>query len=474
MPGANPCKAVRLEAQDGVAWAARLDHPDKEVPQRKWRTEVFVVRQQGELTKFGAQTTCISGEYSAPLYPSRPGVVRQILGNLSAQADGWELNDRVHFIDSERMDEFIDLITYSGRNLPIVAISMDEFGHTLVSPEYIAARVSGAAHLVTLDFDRCRDLTRAVGKEFSVFNGAIRVYMPGFDEENDNRYTHPLWLRRELDSDDLILNEVSRRVFGSTLSMQAPHAFISVPQLESLQRRQERKKNSSNDEVDIIKQELEEVRKNLESVKEEYEAAWALAQETQHELSVARNDFEAKKDENQKLKNENYMLRSLQYSQPQDEQADVMPERVEDFDEWIEENLLDKVVFSKKALKDWRKNGNIDILERVAKTLIAMRKYKIPYLSGEGEHFKEKWEEECGALGVKDSPCFSRRDEAKNRDEYNAILPDKRSFVLEDHLKYGNGTDTRHMFRIYYAWDKEAGQIAIGWLPTHLPNNLTN
>lgn len=56
--GANPCRAVRIDASDGALWAGRLDFPDQEQP-RTWVTEFFAEKRSGMLSRFGAQLTCV-------------------------------------------------------------------------------------------------------------------------------------------------------------------------------------------------------------------------------------------------------------------------------------------------------------------------------------------------------------------------------------------------------------------------------
>jgi hypothetical protein len=85
--GANAAKAIRGSASDGALWAARLDWPDPQHP-RTWVSEFFAERRQGVLSRFGAQLTCVLRGESPPFDITRPTVVRDVLENLSVEADG--------------------------------------------------------------------------------------------------------------------------------------------------------------------------------------------------------------------------------------------------------------------------------------------------------------------------------------------------------------------------------------------------
>ena len=107
--GANPSKAVRIEASDGAIWAARLDWPDPLQP-RTWVSEFFVERRQGHLSRFGAQLTCVLRGDCPPYDISRPTVVRHVLERLSAEADGWALADTATKVDPSEIGSLEELL----------------------------------------------------------------------------------------------------------------------------------------------------------------------------------------------------------------------------------------------------------------------------------------------------------------------------------------------------------------------------
>ncbi len=63
-----------------------------------------------------------------------------------------------------------------------------------VEVDRIHTRILGSAHVVVITDPASFSLSDRVGKEFSVFRGAVRTYRPGFDIALDEPFRHPLAL----------------------------------------------------------------------------------------------------------------------------------------------------------------------------------------------------------------------------------------------------------------------------------------
>lgn len=112
--GANPTRAVRLDAFDGMLWAARLDWPDPSAP-RSWVSEFFVEKRTGHLARFGAQLTCVRRGECAPTETTRPSVVQWIIDKLSAEADGRSLSELATPIGRSDVSDLTELLYSSDR-----------------------------------------------------------------------------------------------------------------------------------------------------------------------------------------------------------------------------------------------------------------------------------------------------------------------------------------------------------------------
>ncbi|MGK7869543.1 hypothetical protein [Falsiroseomonas sp. E2-1-a20] len=98
-------------------------------------------------------------------------------------------NFPVHVNDYE---EFEELLTSPNRRLPIVAVS-ELNGQTLAGDlhEQIGNFSCGLAHTIRLSTEASWELTRRLGREWSCFNGAVRLFWPFRPDQNFR--THPLW-----------------------------------------------------------------------------------------------------------------------------------------------------------------------------------------------------------------------------------------------------------------------------------------
>jgi len=99
----------------------------------------------------------------------------------------------------------------------------------------MADRLGGLAHVVDLDdADSTRALGAALGVELTVFDGAVRLYWPGFTLR-DRRSAHPLYLRRDIEriGRQAVESQVFRRVAAASVLV------AGVPLLDQLLREEE-------------------------------------------------------------------------------------------------------------------------------------------------------------------------------------------------------------------------------------------
>jgi hypothetical protein len=355
--GANPTKAVRVNAVDGSIWAARLDFPDPNYP-RTWVSEFFSERRIGHLSRFGAQLTCVVRGESPNYDITRPNVVRRVLETLSAEADGWPLADVVPRLDKDEVSSFEQLLYDQNRRLPVIAISEFEEGKCRIEPSVLARQVAGAAHIVHLSSEASWELTRSIGKRMSVFNGAVRLYLPTLSEETEDPYQHPLWLLPAGNSDQFV-----RAMSGRVL----PFAFLQGNSIEDFPRfsalrdfvaRQELATRPSTTTAEHQEKEIDVLKVEIAEVSEERDAWQSLAQEEQSKRLAADADVERLKGEILRLEAK---AGALQHSLEERGKSDtqIAPDRsllsYDDLEDWADEVLADRVYIHQAALKDCKK-----------------------------------------------------------------------------------------------------------------------
>lgn len=145
----------------------------------------------------------------------------------------------------------------------------------------------------------------------------------------------------------------------------------------------------------------------------------------------------------------------------------------DDLEDWAEEVLGETVFIHRQALKDCRKNGHPNMLQRIEQALLIIRDFVVPAFREGGLERKDRARARLAEIGMDDCPCFSNREAAKHEPEYSVVYEGERA-VLYDHIRYGNGYNNANQVRIYYFWDEERRRFVVGKMPSHLRNNLTN
>ncbi|HBF30364.1 MAG TPA: hypothetical protein DDW73_12175 [Rhizobium sp.] len=368
----------------------------------------------------------------------------------------------------------VNLMYRPNRRLPIVVVSDNDQGAAQLDTRKLAVRLSGAAHLIALDAGASWELTRLLGKRMSTFSGAVRIYMPGLVEDEEDAYQHPLWLAPNSGRNNRLIDILAERVFplGFRDSDGESH-FWHLAQLRQTASAAQARRQAGSD-VDQLRLEVELLKERLEDVNETLETAEALEKIAADNEKAARYEVELLKNENNRLREKLY---HLQYSDS--ESKCEIPKAVDrhlasydDIEDWSNDLLGPNIFIHRKALKDCRQNGHPDMLERIENTLLVIRDYWIPYKIHGGIERRNDMITALGRLGVEDEACFARRERAKERDDYS--VPDGNvTRILYDHFKYGNSRNNSEQFRIYYSWDEDGKRLIIGKMPSHLPNDMS-
>ncbi|MBY8823347.1 hypothetical protein [Sphingomonas colocasiae] len=477
---ANPCRAVRLDVPDGSVWAAWLsefsDGTADGTPPRNWITELFVERRAGEMVRFGAQLSFLGRPDDRDFILTRPRLVRNILEVLSAEADGQPMQEVPAQIGEADVHEFEALVYSQGRRLPIIALSQNADGNYLVNPLQVARRLSGAAHVAELDVNASWALTKSVGKQMSVFGGAVRIYMPGLTTDDEERFRHPLFLYPLGMRAAQFIDMLASRLLPLTLRDVAhERPFLRFSEVRAAAATMPTRTGGG--QVERIS-DLELANSALSQRVEALEADLQSADALNDDEVKLRLDVEAREEE---LKNEIEILKRRLTAAMSARPATVPEEEVparelesyEDLPEWAEEVLAGSVVIMQPALRDCRKTGSDNMLRRLESVLLILKNEYVPARRSKSREDRAAADASLQRLGFEDTPCFATRDDASKWSQYSVVYKGRRT-VLYDHFKNGNGTDNSSQARIYYHWDEEDGALVIGKMPSHLPNSHTN
>ena len=192
--GAQYAAAVSLD--DLAIWGARLDDADKSVPQLTWVTEVGLKQLSDRSIAVSARLVCTRrGTDNYFIERSTPDFVRQIAATGTASLDGRLLRPEPWLVADAEVGALCDLIRDPKRQAAVIVaslpVSSTDAKNAAFPLDILCRRTFGAAHVAILTGPASFRLTDELGREFSVFNRAVRNYRPDFSPEVDEPHQHP-------------------------------------------------------------------------------------------------------------------------------------------------------------------------------------------------------------------------------------------------------------------------------------------
>lgn len=177
---------------------------------------------------------------------TRPPVVRSLVKEQRVSADGRRLLDEPASVGVTSLkQDLLPLLLDPERSLPVVVISLPlDAREPLVDAGKLAGLLAGIAHVFLLSSkEAAQALSSAIGRPRAVYEGAVRLYWPGFSTEGDP-HDHPLFQRREIASLRSRGGSVAEhllRTVGQIAALHAPETWLDLD--FKLIDAQERKRN---------------------------------------------------------------------------------------------------------------------------------------------------------------------------------------------------------------------------------------
>lgn len=237
--GAIRCQAVRVLREDNDFWAVRLRTPDPSAPAEAWVTETGVGWMPGSPPVFHLRLLRSSnGAGLRPLTPKVPEVAARLASVLELRQFGEPVTGTAWTVGSNAdADWLCARLTDSGRGLPIVALSVpddaDDPHSPIIEPDELARACIGLATVVVVPAEFAWRLTDRFGRRHSVYQGAVRIYNPGF-HPNSSEWEHRLFLGLSLSNPsgiELTTNQILETVAQMSLERQAEMPFEEVQRL---------------------------------------------------------------------------------------------------------------------------------------------------------------------------------------------------------------------------------------------------
>lgn len=471
-------------------WSARLTHPDEPidgrapVAGRSWVTEVALAKD-GNHVHFGARVMVASPANCAETVAfTRPRVVIEV-ARAAGLSDGRPMDGNAWLVGTENeCAALYDLLVNPTRALPVIIVSglaprqFDRpMGPYVLDADKLARELQGFAHVAKIPYEAAYIWTRLVGKPWSTYRGAVRVMWPKLSFDKDSPFVHDLefaekifwWREDDLAGEAAFAKHLKARICEVNSSAVIDWRGTSFL-LDARVRQAQAARSAAREGKDWGQLVEEENRALLAQIaqKEEQQREFAgLLEIADKELNEARGDIKL-------LKGQIHALREqLAAKTGQSVTAQIPPcSSLEEIPEWAGKYMADRLALHSRALNGLKKGVYQDV-ELVCKCLLLLSNEYYDLRMGTTD--KAHFEEAAANLHVSFSGSIAKERAGQEGDTYFVQWPlgsgTKR--FLEYHLRKGTDRDERYCLGIYFFWDDQSERVVIGWLPSHLDNQLT-
>lgn len=395
----------------------------------------------------------------------RPRVVATLLRQFVCTNGDSRLSLEPAGLSVERMREFVDsALLSSRRRLPIVVVSRNLMSEKwLVDPGELAERLAGIAQVYVLD-DKWAGyaLTEEVGKMYSCFNGAVRLYWPDFNP-SEAPYS-PVYIP------DRVAQLGSQLVEATFKQLAAISAFrflpgpVAVDAVDFLQEEKRlemermrvlaRDSNDYSQLLDLSDKENDRLRESVQRLSKENEDLRAGLQLSQDNVRVI---WQAQ---------ENHSEPSSEGAIPADEDGDA--DTVSNAVEIAKKKFKQTLIFQDSATDSAEKSPFrqpkkvLHALEAMHEVCLAWRR------SIETKAAAGSWEQQFEKKGFTYKARESSTSKGKWGEEYETVYKGEK-VSIEQHLSVGKGgPDT--CLRIHFYVDEASQQLVIAHVGKHKTN----
>ena len=522
------CLAI---SENGV-WSCRLSHPDAGMgdaippePGRHWVTELCL-RKLADKVLFGIHVTCsmLRDDYQ-PLIYTRPAIVRNLARRTGLRQVRDLRNEPWNITTPEDVDALEKLLLSPERLMPVIVISQPDKKRWSLSPNCpvyvvdtlrIAKDAQAIAHVAKLSYEMGFEWTKRVGMQWAVFDGAVRMYNPGLNFDEDSLQSHPLY-RKDLIWYHKYNEQCGPHAFEAQLTDNARASNVRgrwvAPELMTVAQARllESELNAAHSREHAKAKEdafLEAMAKLTAIEKEKSVASETAAQ--MRELAAAKDSaiqslntritaleivLKAAEEDNQKWSDEAYqadkdrehyvhqntalrnqiaaLRASLESKTGEAADKDIeIPENYDELESWADRHLAGRLELHPRTRRSLKKACYEDV-KLVYRCLLALaNEYRNMKL---GACEMAVWEGAMNELGVKCSGSIDRSRAGAEGETYFVEYPlgSTNKEFLELHLRKGRARDAHLCLAIYFFWHEETRQVVVGWLPSHLDNQLT-
>lgn len=452
------------KSDTAVVLSVDYEHPDRYDPDKVWKTEVRLAALENvPAVEFQLD---LSAGYQRPvirppeLNPHRPRLIRTLVENHRCTSSMGPLSIEPEFLTESDIADFVLQLEDPDRDRPFVLVSPDnKSGDYLVDPWTLSDQLVGLAETFALeDIDATFSLSAAIGREHGCFNGAVRIYWPGFSDTG-NPHDHPLFLGRKLKRGRKPANWIKGKVYRTAAS-------------------QAREGEVYRQAMDRYFEEAREARQELSTM-----------EGLREELEKTREELEWRKDQVERLREErDNAITSLSRLGASSGEVEEPVAEV-DLDEAIEEmataaELLDEADGRFERLRilddafesaEDHRSKHLDRLLDCLRFLndLGVERYSEDGLGMPVSEFATKKATEYGEKLPKLAMHESETNRQGKLGEQRKVSVDGEAVVFEKHFTIGPGSQENDI-QLFWEFNDELGLIDVGYCGPHLDHSTAS
>lgn len=462
----------------------------------QWTTEATLLEHKGNVY-LGVNLICSFPESEYAPLRNIPKFVSIIANRIGLTDYGQPVDHNYVLVeDAGGCERLKNLIENPERTRSVIVASLQPQqtspAQAALNVTHLAQQAGMLAHVFVLTGPASWGFSDAMGPDWSVYNGAVRTYCPGFDRNRDEPFAHPVARSTTIKA----WPSSGERAYRSHLFQQAAEISVAnnpearVPGFSSIRQHLLRAQmaaapsEQNPDDVVVLRNRIQ-VLKNLNAqLVVENTAAWQEAIGLDRQLTEARQEIAALRDERDHLLGLSGQLRQRVSHQPgqidivsmwRENKADIVrhfPKSYGEMRDWVETHLADKLILLPKAFAAVKESVYEDVPLVYKALLLLACEYGDMRQKG-GSHAHRLFESRCRELHLEFTPAFDKKNPGVKIADYTVRYGDHR-LVLDWHLKKSNKThDPRRCFRVYMSEDPQTKRPIIGHLTTHLKSSLT-
>ena len=185
----------RLSEPSGLFWLI-WERFDGSTAEPVWRLG-FRLATEGSEVEADVEVRSAGGDYGEispdALLAGPPSVVEALLEEFDCRIGGYQLAGKSQRISADTAVSYArDVILDAERYLPLILVSEDSEGSSVLDVDLLQVHLLGIAMVATCD-DKAGWILNKELRPLLCYDGAVRVYAPGF-LANDSPLRHPYWL----------------------------------------------------------------------------------------------------------------------------------------------------------------------------------------------------------------------------------------------------------------------------------------